>query len=149
MTLTREEILNQPPGRKLDRWIQEHIFKWIPWAEQRREYIAIVYQKPGEREPYTRVQNWEKEKERYSIIPYSEIDFLLHAVYGDEDWSTNISAAWKVDEKIRELGLDEVWGNRISRIIFMDNERPSGTFDIAHASAEQRCKAALLAVLNL
>ncbi|MNC33206.1 hypothetical protein D3C75_815900 [compost metagenome] len=146
MTLTREEILNQPPGRKLDRWIQEHIFNWIPWAEQRRDYTAIVYQKPGEREPYMRTQRWEEAKERYSIIPYSEIDFLLHAVYGDEDWSTSISAAWEVFVKF-DLPSVGMYVDQDDNEWFTCN---IGTHRATGKTApEAICKCALLAVLNL
>ena len=140
MTLTREEILAMKPGPELDKLIAEHVMGWSIYRYDKdvpeRCYYMLVdksfdpvvdggYWNAGERK--TEEEAWKD----------------------NSPFSTDISAAWKVDEKIRELGLDEVWGNRISRIIFMDNERPSGTFDIAHASAEQRCKAALLAVLNL
>ncbi|MDH6373556.1 hypothetical protein M2444_005388 [Paenibacillus sp. PastF-3] len=96
MTLTREEILNQSSGRKLDRWIQEHVFNWIPWAEQRGDYLIVAFQKPGESEPYKRSQNWKSQMDRYSVIQYSDLDPMKHAVYGDKDWSTDISAAWEV-----------------------------------------------------
>ncbi|WP_060862915.1 hypothetical protein [Paenibacillus riograndensis] len=153
MTLTREEILNQPAGRKLDRWIQEHIFKWIPWKEQRGDYFAITFQKPGDREPFMKTQRREEAKQRYQIIPYSEINDMLHDVYGDKNWSTDISAAWEVEEKIAVL---EKEGHYVKALCDVVGTPRDGTRTLAmddwrmlHAKPEQRCKAALLAVLNL
>lgn len=153
MTLTREEILAMEPGRKLNRLVQEHILKWIPWQEGRGDYTAIVYQKPGEREPYMKSLRWETAKERYSVITYAEINEMVHAVYGDKEWSTEISAAWEVEERIAVLereghyvkALCDVVGTPRdgTRILAMDDWR------MLHARPEQRCKAALLAVLNL
>ncbi|ASA25403.1 hypothetical protein [Paenibacillus donghaensis] len=154
MTLTREEILAMEPGRQLNRLVQEHILKWIPWQEGRGDYTAIVYQNPGEREPYMRTQRWETAKERYSIIAYSDIDEMVHAVYGDKGWSTDISAAWEVEERILALYLNEQPGLIDDYIdSLMDVIRKehgfSPAFRLAHATPEQRCKAALMAVLGL
>ncbi|AIQ68699.1 BC1872 family protein [Paenibacillus graminis] len=146
MTLTREEILLLPPGRKLDRWIQEHIFKWIPWAEQRGDYATVVYQKPGEREPYMRTQRWEEAKKRHTIIPYSEIDFLLHAVYGDEDWSAEISAAWRIVERLKTTMDVSVYTDGNGKYA---SECGRWTVDDCNTAPEAICKSALLAVLNL
>ncbi|MEK3674622.1 BC1872 family protein [Paenibacillus sp. FSL R10-2771] len=151
MTLTREEIINQRPGRQLDRWIQEHIFNWVPWAEQRSDYLVVTFQKPGEREPYRGLQNWESQMERYSIIQFSEIDPMKHAVYGDKDWSTDISAAWEVVTHLKSkywyfMLSDENDGWEAS--FYWDPHRPA--FEAVSTGApEAICKAALLAALKL
>ena len=154
MTLTREEILNQKPGRKLDRWIQEHILKWIPWAEQRRDHISVTYQKPGEREPYRGSQNWKSQMDRYSIIPFYEIDPMKHIVYGDKDWSTDISAAWEVIEKLDyEMTVKKYEGMAgylyWCRVNGADVNRFDEKIVTCKKAPEAICKAALLAVLNL
>jgi hypothetical protein len=155
MTLTREEIINQRPGRQLDRWIQEHIFNWVPWAEQRRDYVVVTFQKPGEREPYRGSQNWESQMECYSIIQFSEIDPMKHAVYGDKDWSTDISAAWEVvthlmnDHKDVKVLCVSFEVNRLFDCIVHDGEQQLSVAAMQSSAAEAICKAALLAVLNL
>lgn len=85
--------MTEGPGTQLNRWVQEHVLGWIAWAEQRSDYVAVTYQKPGEGEPYRKYQKWETMKERYAIMPYSEIDTYKHAVYGDKDFSTDKSEA--------------------------------------------------------
>lgn len=147
MTLTREEIINQRPGRQLDRWIQEHVFNWVPWAEQRGDYLVVTFQKPGEREPYRGSQNWESQMERYSIIQFSEIDPMKHAVYGDKDWSTDISAAWKVLDKVIEMGMEVNVGYYQKWDCALDY-RSTQWNEQADTAPEAICKTALLAVLG-
>lgn len=150
MTLTREEIINQPPGRKLDRWVQEHIFKWIPWAEKRGDYVTVTYQKPGEREPYRGSQNWKSQLDRYSIITFSEIDPMKHVVYGDKDWSTDISAAWGVLEQFKQYTVMKAagWAEEYDCRIWVGITGDQWSVQ-AKTAPEAICKAALLARLNL
>ncbi|MEK5183181.1 hypothetical protein [Paenibacillus sp. FSL P4-0288] len=151
--MTRGEIMAMEPGRILDRMVQKHIFKWIPWMEKRVDYLVVTYQKPGEKEPYMRSQNWRTEKDRYSIIEFSEIDPMKHAVYGDKDFSTEIALAWEVeaifeqDTKLRgdyAIELNNVLGLKLYELTTLDN-----IYKLAHATPEQRCKAALLVFMNL
>lgn len=149
--MTREEILAMEPGRELDRLIQEHVFKWIPWQEGRGDYTAIVYQKPGEQEPYMRTQRWEIAKERYSIIPYSEINEMVHAVYGDKYWSSDISAAWEVVDKLKIAIIPQSPSapKELSYYAEYENEPYVKKIHVfAETAPEAICKVALLAVLE-
>jgi hypothetical protein len=56
--------------------------------------------------------------------------------------STNIAAAWEVEEMIYEKGLAEKY---ITNLILITG---STGFHLVHATPEQRCKAALLAVMG-
>lgn len=148
MTLTREDILQQSEGRQLDRWVQEHIMKWKPWVERRGDYLVVTFQKPDEREPYMSSRDWKSNKERYSEIEYADIDPNVHAVYGDKNWSSDISATWIVEERIKELRLGAAYIAGLKKVLLTTDEY-IGMFEYVHATPEQRCKAALLAVLDL
>ncbi|KGE20609.1 BC1872 family protein [Paenibacillus wynnii] len=102
MTLTREEILNQPAGQILNQWVAVNIMCFDPGVVQ----------------------------------------------YGDWCPSEDISAAWEVEEKIKEMAKDEPLhiGYYMTELILIVG---SNGFNMIHATPEQRCKAALLAVLNL
>ena len=54
-------------------------------------------------------------------------------------YSTDITAAWQVEERIAELGLDYDYGVALARML------PPIAYKIAHASPLDRCKAALKA----
>ena len=160
MALTREQILLMKAGVTLDRLVEEHVFGWVAWKEQRGEYLVVTFQKPGDPESYKRTQNWKSAMDRYSTLPFSEIDIMKHAVYGDKDFSTDVSAAWEVEQlAIEKFGVSYAYAliSVVSGTYIKDaNEihdfvtRYSGNLlALIHATPVQRCKAALLAVLNL
>lgn len=67
-----------------------------------------------------------------------------------DDWNPaeDIAAAWEVEGKIKELsggekGLIIRYMTRLMNVVGEDG------FDMLHATPEQRCKAALLAVMGL
>lgn len=66
------------------------------------------------------------------------------------EYSTDISAAWEVEERVDQLSnrqgplLRAYYMTELSLIV-----GSTFGFNLAHASAEARCKAALLAVLDL
>ncbi|WP_211749907.1 hypothetical protein [Paenibacillus sp. Marseille-Q4541] len=62
-------------------------------------------------------------------------------------YSTDISAAWEVEEQIKELGLTVEYTGSLKQVVLGTGEYV-GMFDFIHATAEQRCKAALLAVIG-
>ncbi|SPY16130.1 Uncharacterised protein [Paenibacillus polymyxa] len=148
MSLTRDLILSTKAGTALDRLVEEHILEWVAWQELRGEYLVVTFQKPGAPEPYKRSQKWESEMQRYSVIQFEDLDTMKHAVYGDKDFSTDISLAWEVEEKIKKMGLHVEYCRALKQVVVNTGEYV-GLFDYIHATPEQRCKAALLAVLNL
>lgn len=70
------------------------------------------------------------------------------------DYSADIAAAWEVEEHIKELGLTTRYGYCLNRIINDEHDRArlagedtyTERWQLIHATAEQRCRAALLAV---
>ncbi|MCW3793889.1 hypothetical protein OM416_20050 [Paenibacillus sp. LS1] len=145
--LTRKQVLGEKSTTQINRWVQEFILGWIPWLEKRNDYESVTFQKPGEEEPFKKFQDWEKRKERYTIIPYSEIDLLKHVIYGDGDFSTNISAAYVLGEHLRSLN-----DNMIMIRFTMELKLQiigAEEFNLVQATPEQRCKAGILALLEL
>lgn len=150
--MTRDEVLAMKPGPSLNLLVAEKVLGWIAWEEKRGEYTYVVFQRPGEHEPYRKMKGRETEKERYRKIPFSEIDRNKHIVAGEKDWSTDISAAWEVAEKV----FDSL-SFRIGREGYTVNE--SGMWECqigglnqsikARTAPEAICKAALLAVMDL
>lgn len=81
------------------------------------------------------------------------------AVLTDEPWdradtsmfkcSVDMNAVFRVEDRIKELGLEEEYGERLSEEIHRQSNGKhdifygSEVFDIAHASAELRCRVAL------
>lgn len=69
-----------------------------------------------------------------------------------ERWSPaqNIEAAMEVEDRIAELGLADVYANHLCRITAAaQTNRLASTFDLIHATPEQRCRAALAAIERL
>lgn len=95
-----DTIIALNPGPSLDLLIAVHIEGWIPWEEQRLNYKSIVFQKPGEKEPYRRFRNWEEAKKRYRQLNLGDFDWGTHAIYGLCDFSTDIHEAWELAKKL-------------------------------------------------
>jgi hypothetical protein len=70
--------------------------------------------------------------------------------FNPREWnpSMEMSAAWEVEERIKELRLHTGYVSCLKQVLVRTGEYV-GMFDYIHATAEQRCKAALLSVLNL
>lgn len=62
-------------------------------------------------------------------------------------FSTDISAAWEVESKLIELNLSVSYSEYLRALIKLDRGYDD-LFKMIHATPEQRCKAALLAVLG-
>ncbi|OMD66025.1 hypothetical protein BSK62_13235 [Paenibacillus odorifer] len=65
-----------------------------------------------------------------------------------KQYSKDISAAWEVEERIKEMAIDAPLyiGYYMTELQLIVGNKG---FDMVHATPEQRCKAALLAVLGL
>ncbi len=126
MTYTREQILAMD-------------------AEQLAEATAI------------HVMGWRKEKP--SNYPY---DYGGHWLDSNGDWqydcdnshdeiwnpAEDIAAAWEMEECIKQKYYVGLYGRKLKYVLLSTGDY-IGMFDYIHATAEQRCKAALLAVLDL
>jgi len=127
--MTRDEILSMEAGRELDAWIAEKVMHLCVLDDVQGYGDGCVMSDKGFGE-------WGK-----------------HPMYGkveDPDilppYSTDISAAFEVEEEMRG---DEIWWkytNYVKRIILL-KKGSCNEFDMMHAPADTRCKAALLAVM--
>ena len=85
------------------------------------------------------------------MIIFSEIDEKRHIVYGDEEWSTKISAAWEVVAHLKSNNWEFIIASEDDKIdvtFYWDVHRMEGAI-FGGTAPEAICKAALLAVLNL
>lgn len=124
MTLTREEIQGMKPGKKLNDLVMQHIFKMK--KEPVGESFTWVY------EVDEKIMDWRP----HYFSP-----------------SADICAAWDMEEHISGIEKEGYYVKALcdvvgtprdgTRMLAMDDWR------MLHAKPEQRCKAALLAVLNL
>ncbi|WEK53273.1 MAG: hypothetical protein P0Y55_11810 [Candidatus Cohnella colombiensis] len=122
MTYTREQILAMEPGTKMDKLVAENVMRW---------HIYI-----GE---YNGKEYWNDDND---FSPYAVNDFKP---------SYDISAAWGVEEEILQKPT-EVQVRYLLEIKLLIGGRELGkafNLRVMHASPEQRCKAALLAVMGL
>jgi len=96
-----------PAGREMDALVAEKVMGWLAWSERRPEYIHVVFQRPGEREPFMKFRNPEAERARYAPMAFGDIDPMNHVVCDIPRYSTEIAAAWEVVERLR---ADKVMG---------------------------------------
>ena len=150
--MTRDEIMAMVPGLKLNLLIATKLFGWIPWLEKRGDYNYVVFQKPGEDEPYKRQQRWESIKDRYSVVDINEIDEMKQIVSGLKGWSTDVAAVWEV---VRELNKDGVYleikqwfGQELWIRLWTGSGELRASLNLKSIDAftEAICKAALLAM---
>lgn len=115
--MTRDEILAMKPGRELDALVMRTVFK----AEKKDigDECYWVSEVNGEEVCWPR---W--------FSP-----------------STDIAAAWEVEEEI-EIQNKRVAYCQTLKIVLYSKDEYVGMFDYVHASPADRCKAALLAVMD-
>lgn len=137
--LTRDQVLAMEP-MEVGLAVAEHIFK------------AKVIGKEGCPESRLLIghfgyNSWQPlSGERWQNASWRNSDeraWLDCPRYGE-----SISAAWEVEEKIKELRLQAKYCEALKQVVIGTGEYV-GMFDYIHATPEQRCKAALLAVLDL
>lgn len=146
--MTRDEILAMEAGRKLDALVEASLFNhqaewrycnWLPegWHEVQSYYDPNL-----------------PSSEQYTGGLLDEDE--LHPCYWEaEKWvvvrfrSTDISATWQIEEKLKELGLTREYGQQLYTLTCMGSIIESDMFLLAHASPEVRCKAALLTKLEV
>jgi hypothetical protein len=119
--MTRNEVLAMKPGRELDALVAEKVMGL--------EYIPASSPSAG------------------LIVQ----DHFFDPKTGDAlfGWSpsTNIAAAWEVEEEINKRNLRVAYCQALQIVIRSQKDYVT-TFDYVHASPADRCKAALLAVME-
>lgn len=66
------------PACEIDALVAREVLEWKPWLEQRGKYTYVVWQKPGDREPWFKFRYPERERDRY--IECDSIDWHKHIV---------------------------------------------------------------------
>ncbi|WP_340032666.1 hypothetical protein NSQ20_12455 [Paenibacillus sp. FSL K6-1122] len=125
-TLTREQVLAMGPV-EIDRYIHSNLFDGEDLTEFK--YKHVTYTIPDRRVFV---------KETDTGVTWREC----------LAYSLEISSAWKVEEKIKELKLQAKYCIALKQVVIGTGEYV-GMFDYIHATPEQRCKAALLAVQDI
>ncbi len=119
--MTEQEILAMQPGRELDAVVAEKVFGRLVTWNRAFQYLT----------------DEEKKSDMRSFVTVPE-------------YSTNISVAWEVEERIQLLGLSDEYGFQLYLVTeageMVDGIHNINTFKMAHSSPEQRCKAALIAI---
>ncbi|OME58207.1 hypothetical protein BSK59_08465 [Paenibacillus odorifer] len=138
MTLTREEILAMDPI-ELGPVVAEHVFKAKVIVKENFPELSLLIGWFGYEAWKPMKGTWHNAEWRNS----EEKAWLDCPRFGED-----ISAAWEVEECIKELRVHTRYVACLKQVLVGTGEYV-GMFDYIHATAEQRCKAALLAVLNL
>ncbi|OMD34799.1 BC1872 family protein [Paenibacillus odorifer] len=132
MTLTREEIQGMKPGREMDALIAEKV---LGWTDIRRVNPAVIhsFSADGNHANFG-----------FSPVLYKHVPFPLY--------STDISAAWEVVEKLRIAVTPQSIGAP-EELSYMAEYENAPYVELkrvfAKTAPEAICKCALLAVLNL
>ena len=123
--MTREEILAMEPGAMLDGVVATKVMGW-----EETNSREDVYDFEGRYEGFSQ---WKDDEDDPAILP---------------DYSTDKFAAREVEKRVLQL---EKWEKYVDEIKLMMKHHPEAEnrkFFMVHASPENRCKAALLAVLG-
>jgi hypothetical protein len=137
-TLTREQVLAMEPGNKLNAWVAWKVMGYSPTDTSFNPHKGELYIRKLARNAGSR--NFPN---GVAIVEFAYMEML-------PEFSENITAAWEVQEQVNQLSKEQIpllkarYVAELS-VIVGSNE----LFEIVHATPEQRCKAALLAVLDL
>jgi len=134
--MTREEILAMKPGRELDALVGEYVFGF-----KRVKTPPDYYGKNGG----TDVLVPRNLPEFYNYPPIGEIQLW----YMCRHWSTDISAAWEVVEKMREKGSHFFVRDTGNNEVLVQFSYLYGRGYIAKTAPEAICKSSLLAVMEV
>lgn len=136
-TLSREQILAEPAGRRLDEWVAVHVLKIGPKDVRVRGSTETVCVYTGN--PAVLSDGW-----------WSAAELRRHGE--PKPYSTDIAAAWEAEAAVPR----ELQGRYVEALVNLEDwsrdyfpVKWGEWFVFVHASPEKRCKAALLAVLGL
>jgi hypothetical protein len=127
--MTRDEILALKPGPGLSALVGEHVIN-----ECRHDFERCG-------------PNFWNYQCRKCGMEDSNFVKKLHVVGEDKPYSTDITAAWEVEEEINKRNLRVAYCQALQMVIRSQKDYVT-TFDYVHASPADRCKAALLAVMD-
>jgi hypothetical protein len=148
--MTRDEVLNMPAGREMDALIAEKVMGWI-YSDSWEQLVPSGHADP----PIWSDWEWDIEELTYVKHPINMMGGVSYR--GDKpyipEYSTNISAAWKIVEKMINDGYDivDIWHENVVDVGWAmewikdgngDNSIGSDTAPLAI------CKAALLTALD-
>ncbi|OMD19198.1 hypothetical protein BJP48_11865 [Paenibacillus odorifer] len=138
MTLTREEILAMDPI-ELGPVVAEHVFKAKVIGKENFPELRLLIGWFGKEAWKPMKGTWHNSEWKNS----EERAWLDCPRFGED-----IYAAWEVEERIKEMAIDAPLyiGYYMTELQLIVGNKG---FDMVHATPEQRCKAALLAVLGL
>lgn len=133
MTLTREEILQEPPGIRLDQWVSKYVMGY----ETRRYYRSD--------DPQSYDEFYIVDNKKYENVYYTS------------EWqpSKYIDAAWIVVEKMRQTHWIDISGGLKLHLVSPYTCQigaygvPGSLYADGETAPEAICKAALLVSLNL
>lgn len=109
----------------------------------REEILALPTGKKLDALVADKVMGWEAKPGR--AYYWTGKDRVVRSVF--YQFSTDISAAWEAEEKIKQLRLHVKYCEALKKVVLSTGEYV-GLFDYIHATPAQRCKAALLAVMD-
>ena len=130
--MTRDEVLAMKPGRELDALVAEKVMGW------RKKTL------PGGGGGFTA---WVDENEK--VMKLISNSTMSETCYRCDYFrpSTDIAAVWEVEEEIDKRNLRVAYCQALQIVIRSQKDYVT-TFDYVHASPADRCKAALLAVME-
>ncbi|MEC0241996.1 hypothetical protein P4H66_19520 [Paenibacillus dokdonensis] len=146
--MTREEIMALEPGRELDAMIAEALFGWRKIKGPQYDYDG-----PCESNDVLLPPTITSEEEAFRFMPPRGV--IPYTYFLNHKWSTDISAAWEVVEKMCHeslafsFRLDYHYVLHFARFIHNDSsyELEDGEYK-SRSAPEAICKAALLAVMD-
>jgi hypothetical protein len=119
---------------------------WRAFKERRGEYNLCVVVAPGARMPWEKGQT--PDPERYTEVTCLEAAKIGFYGTGFPKFTSDHSAAYEVEEKIREEGLKEDYAARLARLCLsglIAGRYLREMFAVIHASPDSRCLAAVQA----
>jgi len=144
--MTKEEILKMQSGREMDALVAEKVMKFYVewhWCKQDPEcgdWYPVEY-KSKEQIEKERKNNWYK-PEKHPCLRFEDPQTHEFRAWEVVDfYSTSISAAWEVWEKIKED--KKLWGNFLRALFDVTDNAV-----LYRLNPEIICRAALLAVME-
>ncbi|MNW50608.1 hypothetical protein D3C74_280640 [compost metagenome] len=148
MSLTRDQILAMESGCELDALIGKLVINAAPeikwWAVNEEENVIFAD------------CNYKSEAEEWlDELAAMHEDHGIKIVRKElfRNYSGSMPAAWEVEENLllKHPGVQTRYVWRLRLVTGWEDKQPAfrEDFKLIHATPEERCKAALLAVLNL
>lgn len=123
--------------RKLDAEVAEKVMGWSIVPEGNRWRVS----RTGEF-----VNSWCVDSPNLADLD-DDVDDRLYGRYAMPRYSTDIAAAFSVEDRIAEMGHADDYTVRLHLLVANSiKDRAFRMFDVVHATPEQRCRAALATI---